>query len=94
MRVASARGVDLHREGRMASRRTIERQDLLKGLRAASATVVPFFLAWQWQLPNLSWAALAGWLTCLADTGGSRSRRALTMLGFGAIGAVLLGVGG
>ncbi len=49
--------------------------DILKGLRAAVATVVPFYLAGQLGRPELAWVALGGWLGSLADPGGTRLRR-------------------
>jgi uncharacterized membrane protein YccC len=53
--------------------------DLGKGVRAAIATVVPFFLARQLGRPELAWIALGGWLASLADPGGTRRVRASGM---------------
>ncbi len=67
--------------------------DLGKGVRAAIATVVPFYLARELGRPELAWVALGGWLAALADPGGTRHVRANGMLVFLLAGtaAVLLG---
>ncbi|MDB4952641.1 MAG: putative rane protein [Myxococcales bacterium] len=62
--------------------------DLTKGLRAAIATVVPFYLAIALRRPELAWVALGGWLGSLADPGGSRHARAFAMACFVAFGGV------
>ena len=71
----------------------VERQDLARGVRAAVATVVPFALAWTLHVPELSWLALGGWLSSLADPGGTRSKHAALLAAFAvcAGGVVLLG---
>jgi len=68
--------------------------DLVRGVRAAIATVVPFFLARQLQQPELIWIALGGWLAALADPGGTRRVRGRAMVAFLVAGtaAVLVGM--
>ncbi|HEY3801650.1 MAG TPA: FUSC family protein [Kofleriaceae bacterium] len=67
--------------------------DLVKGVRAAIATVVPFFLARALDRPELAWVALGGWLASLADPGGAGRTRAIALVAFLLSGtsAVLLG---
>ena len=67
--------------------------DILKGLRAAVATVVPFFLAGQLGRPELAWVALGGWLGSLADPGGTRLRRAGVMAIFALCGGAAVAAG-
>jgi uncharacterized membrane protein YccC len=64
--------------------------DLARGLRAAIATIVPFFLAHRTGLHWLSWVALGGWLSTLADPGGLRSQRARLLLAFAIAGALIV----
>jgi uncharacterized membrane protein YccC len=68
--------------------------DLASGLRAAVATIVPFYAAIALGRPDLTWVALGGWLGSIADPGGSRSGRALAMLAFTGLGgaAVMFGL--
>lgn len=71
----------------------LERQDLARGVRAATATVLPFALAWILHEPELSWLALGGWLGSLADPGGTRSRHAALLGAFALSGAALTTAG-
>jgi uncharacterized membrane protein YccC len=61
---------------------------LLAGLRAATATVVPILISAVTGQQILIWAALGGWLTSLADTGGAYRTRARSMALFVVGGAV------
>lgn len=56
--------------------------DVLTGIRAAIATVVPFGVAAQSGRHELVSMAIGGWLGTLADPGGSRGRRAASLVGF------------
>lgn len=62
--------------------------DVARGVRAAVATLVPFYFARQLGSRELVWLALGGWLGTLADQGGSRLSRARTLATFGVLGAV------
>ena len=66
--------------------------DVARGLRAAVATLVPYYFATKLGRSELGWMALGGWFGTLADPGGSRLTRAKTLTGFtiaGAIGVTL-----
>lgn len=77
----------------MALGLSIERQDLARGIRAAAATVLPFCLAWSLHRPELSWLALGGWLSSLADPGGTRSKHAALLAVFAVVGGGLVVAG-
>lgn len=62
--------------------------DVGTGLRAAAATLVPFYLAAKYEVPDLAITALGGWLGTLADPGGTRTVRAKWLLAFAASGAL------
>ena len=62
--------------------------DLARGLRAAVATLVPFYFAARLGRGELAWMALGGWLGTLADPSGSRLTRAKTLLAFAIAGAL------
>lgn len=64
--------------------------DIARGIRAALATLVPFFLARQLGRQELVWMALGGWFGTLADPGGLRSSRAKVLASFGVAGAALI----
>ncbi|WP_394841679.1 FUSC family protein [Pendulispora brunnea] len=64
--------------------------DIAKGLRAALATVVPFYLVGALDRPELTWVALGGWLGSLADPGGARGSRAAGIFVFATVGGVLV----
>jgi uncharacterized membrane protein YccC len=68
--------------------------DLAKGVRAAVAMVVPFYLTSALQRPELAWVALGGWLGSLADPGGTRRVRALAALACGVLGGAAIALGG
>jgi len=76
----------------MRARLAVVAPDLAKGVRAAIATLVPFYLAGAWGRPELAWVALGGWLGALADPGGARKTRALASLSFGVLGGVAVAV--
>ena len=59
-------------------------------MRAAIATLIPFFLAAALGRPELAWMALGGWLGTLVDPGGLRSKRALAVGTFAVVGAVVV----
>lgn len=65
---------------------------LANGVRAAVATLVPFFLAAALGHAELAWMALGGWLGTLADPGGLRSTRAKALASFAIAGAVVVPV--
>ena len=67
--------------------------DLATGLRAALATVIPLVLSIQLERPELRIMAFGGWLTTLADPGGSRGRRAKVLLAFVILGAGAVWIG-
>jgi uncharacterized membrane protein YccC len=56
--------------------------DLVKGVHAAVATIVPFYLAGELGHPSLAWVALGGWLGALADPGGPRRTRVTAAAAF------------
>ncbi len=60
--------------------------DIATGIRAALATVIPFVLAARTGRHELASMALGGWLGTLADPGGSRPRRALSLVTFAILG--------
>ena len=60
------------------------------GLRAAIATLVPFFLAGPLGRAELGWMALGGWLGTLADPGGLKATRARALAVFVVLGALLV----
>lgn len=61
--------------------------DIARGLRAAAATLIPFYLARELGHHELAWMAIGGWLGTLADPGGARSSRAVTLAVFAILGA-------
>ncbi|HSO35129.1 MAG TPA: FUSC family membrane protein, partial [Labilithrix sp.] len=63
---------------------------LANGVRAAVATLVPFFLAAALGRAELGWMALGGWLGTLADPGGLRSTRLKALAAFAIVGAVMV----
>jgi len=63
---------------------------IANGVRAAVATLIPFFLAAALGRAELAWMALGGWLGTLADPGGLRSTRARAVGTFAILGAVVL----
>ena len=63
---------------------------IANGVRAAIATLIPFFLAAAFHRPELAWMALGGWLGTLVDPGGLRSTRALTVGSFALLGALVV----
>jgi uncharacterized membrane protein YccC len=67
--------------------------DLTLGLRAAIATVLPFFLAIELARPELVWLALGGWLGAMADPGGARRTRASAIFAFAVLGGVVIAAG-
>ncbi|MBX3224056.1 MAG: hypothetical protein KF795_26310, partial [Labilithrix sp.] len=56
--------------------------DVARGVRAACATLVPFYFARTLGRHTLVWIALGGWLGTLADPGGARGSRAKTLASF------------
>ena len=68
--------------------------DLARGVRAAIAVVVPFYLAAQLDHPVLAWLALGGWLAALADPTGTRRARALAMAVFVVACFAVISIGG
>jgi uncharacterized membrane protein YccC len=67
--------------------------DLTIGVRAAIATVLPFFLAIELARPELVWVALGGWLGSMADPGGARRARAAAIFAFAILGGVVIAAG-
>jgi uncharacterized membrane protein YccC len=63
---------------------------IANGVRAAIATLVPFFLAAALRQPALGWMALGGWLGTLVDPGGAKPTRARAVGAFTVLGAVLV----
>ncbi|MDB4944399.1 MAG: putative rane protein [Labilithrix sp.] len=63
---------------------------LANGVRAAVATLVPFFLAAALGRAELAWMALGGWLGTLADPGGLRTTRAKALGAFVLLGVLLV----
>ncbi len=68
--------------------------DLARGVRAAIAVVVPFYLAAALDRPELAWLALGGWLGALADPTGTRRARATAMAVFVVASAAVVALGG
>lgn len=68
--------------------------DVGTGLRAAAATLVPFYLAAKYAVPELAITALGGWLGTLADPGGTRRVRATWLFAFAFAGAVVYALAG
>ncbi|MDF2696590.1 MAG: putative rane protein [Labilithrix sp.] len=64
--------------------------DIARGIRAAIATLLPFYFARELGHQELVWMALGGWLGTLADPGGRRSSRAKTLTAFALSGAVVV----
>src|SRR4051794_1724785 len=64
--------------------------DIAKGLRAATATLVPFYLATELGRSELGWMAIGGWLGTLTDPGGTRSTRARALAAFAVAGSFAL----
>jgi len=64
--------------------------DIARGIRAAIATLLPFYLARRWGISELAWTALGGWLGTLADPGGLRGTRARVLVVFALAGALLV----
>jgi len=77
----------------MSPRFAVIAPDLSRGVRAAIAVVVPFYLAAQLDHPELAWLALGGWLGALADPTGTRRARATAMAVFtlGSFAAIWIG---
>jgi uncharacterized membrane protein YccC len=67
--------------------------DLARGVRAAIATVVPFYLTGALHRPELAWVAIGGWLGSLADPGGARRIRALAVLAVAVLGGAAIAIG-
>ena len=67
--------------------------DLTIGVRAAIATVLPFFLAIELARPELVWVALGGWLGAMADPGGARRTRASAIFAFAVLGGIVIAAG-
>jgi uncharacterized membrane protein YccC len=67
--------------------------DIATGLRAAIATVVPFYAAIAWRRPELMWIALGGWLGAMADPGGARRDRAIALFTFAVLGGAIVAAG-
>ena len=64
--------------------------DVARGVRAAIATLLPFYLARRFGVHALAWTALGGWLGTLADPGGLRGTRARVLAAFAVAGAVVV----
>lgn len=62
--------------------------DIGRGLRAAVATIIPFYLATALDHPELRWVALGGWFGSLVDPGGSKGDRALLIGNYALFGGV------
>jgi uncharacterized membrane protein YccC len=67
--------------------------DLTIGVRAAIATVLPFFLAIELARPELVWVAIGGWLGAMADPGGARRTRASAIFAFAVLGGLVIAAG-
>jgi uncharacterized membrane protein YccC len=65
---------------------------IANGVRAAVATLVPFFLAAALGRAELAWMALGGWLGTLTDPGGLRSTRVKALASFAVLGAIVVPV--
>jgi uncharacterized membrane protein YccC len=68
--------------------------DLARGVRAALATLLPFYFARKLGHQELVWMALGGWLGTLADPGGRRAMRAKTLAVFAVSGALVVALAG
>lgn len=66
--------------------------DLLRGLRAALATILPFYFALSLDRPELNWLALGGWLGSLLETSGSRKDRAQLIFAFALLGGLSVAI--
>ena len=66
--------------------------DIARGVRAAIATVVPYYLGQTLGHPELVWVALGGWLGSLADPGGARRARAMGTFVFATVGGVMVAI--
>lgn len=66
--------------------------DLARGLRAAIATLLPFYLARRYGVHELAWTAIGGWLGTLVDPGGWRGTRARLLVAFAAAGVIIVAV--
>jgi len=77
----------------MRERLAVVAPDLAKGVRAAIATLVPFYLAGALGHPALGWVALGGWLGSLADPEGARKSRALAVMAFAGLGGAAVAIG-
>ncbi len=78
----------------MSPRFAVIAPDLARGVRAAIAVVVPFYLAAQLNQPALAWLALGGWLGALADPTGTRRARALAMAVFVIASSAVIAIAG
>jgi uncharacterized membrane protein YccC len=78
----------------MSPRFAVIAPDLSRGVRAAIAVVVPFYLAAQLDHPELAWLALGGWLGALADPTGTRRARATAMAVFMGATFAVIWIGG
>ena len=78
----------------MSPRFAVIAPDLSRGVRAAIAVVVPFYLAAQLDRPELVWLALGGWLGALADPAGTRRARATAMAVFTTASFAAIWIGG
>ncbi|MCE9575365.1 MAG: FUSC family protein [Deltaproteobacteria bacterium] len=78
----------------MRTRLAVLLPDLTRGVRAAIATVVPFYLAVAYAEPALAWVAIGGWLGSLADPGGTRRVRAVGMAWFVGAGGLAVAIAG
>ena len=78
---------------RSGSRLRLLLPDLATGVRAAIATVVPFYAAIALRRPELMWVALGGWLGAMADPGGARRDRATAIVAFAVLGGAVVAAG-
>ncbi|MEP6859082.1 MAG: FUSC family protein [Deltaproteobacteria bacterium] len=78
----------------MSPRFAVIAPDLSRGVRAAIAVVIPFYLAAQLDHPELAWLALGGWLGALADPAGTRRARATAMAVFTVASFAVIWLGG
>ena len=78
----------------MSPRFAVIAPDLARGVRAAIAVVVPFYLAAQLDRPELAWLALGGWLAALAVPTGTRRARATAMAVFVTASVAVIAIGG
>jgi uncharacterized membrane protein YccC len=70
------------------------RPQWLAGLRTATALMVPLLAGYLLHRSEMVWAALGGWLTMLADPGGTYRARAAAMGTFALAGAAVAFAGG